>query len=165
MAHGRARVSESRRYGQNSPDPSGALGSVANPGSTDSRVSASGTFHGSEPLARAPSESTMTGVRYFTAIAAASTAAWKQSPGERGAMIGKGASPLRPNIAWSRSACSVLVGSPVDGPPRCTSITRSGSSSMTASPIVSAFSARPGPDVVVTPSDPTYDAPSVAPTA
>ena len=30
--------------------------------------------------------------------------------------MGTGASPLRPNIACSRSACSVLVGSPVRGP-------------------------------------------------
>ena len=60
-------------------------------------------------------------------------------------MIGSGASPLRPNIACSRSACSVLVGSPVDGPPRCTSTTSSGSSSATASPIVSLFSEMPGP--------------------
>ena len=44
-------------------------------------------------------------------------------------MIGTGASPLRPNIACSRSDCSVLVGSPVDGPPRWTSTTISGSSS------------------------------------
>ena len=45
-------------------------------------------------------------------------AASKQSAGERGATTGTGASPLRPNIACSRSACSVLVGRPVDGPPR-----------------------------------------------
>ena len=41
--------------------------------------------------------------------------------GSAGAITGSGASPLRPNIACSRSDCSVLVGSPVDGPPRCTS--------------------------------------------
>ena len=34
------------------------------------------------------------------------------------ATIGTGASPLRPYIACNRSDCSVLVGSPVDGPPR-----------------------------------------------
>ena len=90
----------------------------------------------------------------FTAMRAASSAASKQSPGERGAITGRGASPLRPNIACSRSDCSVLVGSPVEGPPRCTSTTSSGSSVITASPIVSAFSATPGPDVVVTPSAP-----------
>ena len=73
-------------------------------------------------------------------------AASKQSDGERGATIGTGASPLRPNIACSRSACSVLVGSPVDGPPRCTSTMTSGSSSDTARPIVSRLQrdARPG---------------------
>ncbi len=97
------------------------------------------------------------------AIRAASRAASKQSPGDCGATIGTGASPLRPNIACSRSACSVLVGSPVDGPPRCTSITSSGSSVITASPMVSDFSAMPGPEVVVTPSEPTNDAPRAAP--
>ena len=70
----------------------------------------------------------MTGVRYFSAIRAASMAASKQSPGERGATTGTGASPLRPNMACSRSDCSVLVGRPVEGPPRCTSTMTSGSS-------------------------------------
>ena len=87
----------------------------------------------------------------------------KQSAGERGATTGTGASPLRPNIACSRSDCSVLVGSPVDGPPRWMSQITSGSSSDTASPIVSDFSAMPGPEVVVTPSAPPKAAPSAAP--
>ena len=78
-------------------------------------------------------------------------------------MIGSGASPLRPNMDCSRSACSVLVGRPVDGPPRCTSTTSSGSSSATAREIVSDFSETPGPDVVVTPSAPPNAAPSAAP--
>ena len=99
----------------------------------------------------------------MTAIRVASTAASKQSPGDCGATIGTGASPLRPNIAWSRSACSVLVGSPVEGPPRCTSMTTSGSSVITARPMVSDFSAMPGPEVVVTPSEPAKEAPSAAP--
>ena len=94
---------------------------------------------------------------------AASRAASKQSPGDCGATIGTGDSPLRPNIAWSRSACSVLVGSPVDGPPRWTSMTSSGSSVITARPMVSDFSARPGPEVVVTPSAPAKAAPRAAP--
>src|ERR1044072_1120952 len=85
---------------------------------------------------------------------AASSVASKQSAGVFGATIGTGASPFRPYIAWSRSACSVLVGSPVDGPPRWMSITSSGSSRLTASPMVSDFSATPGPDVVVTASAP-----------
>ena len=74
-------------------------------------------------------------------------------------MTGSGASPLRPNIACSRSDCSVLVGRPVDGPPRCTSMTTSGSSVITARPIASDFSEMPGPDVVVTPSAPPKEAP------
>ncbi len=90
-------------------------------------------------------------------------AASKQSAGERGATIGTGASPLRPYIACSRSLCSVLVGRPVDGPPRWTSTITSGSSRLTASPIVSALSAMPGPEEVVTPSAPPKEAPSAAP--
>ena len=78
-------------------------------------------------------------------------------------MTGSGASPLRPNIACSRSDCSVFVGRPVEGPPRWTSTISSGSSVMTARPIVSALSATPGPDVVVTPSAPPKEAPSAAP--
>ncbi len=99
----------------------------------------------------------------MTAIRAASSAASKQSPGERGATIGTGASPLRPNIACSRSACSVLVGRPVEGPPRWTSTTTSGSSVITARPMVSDFSAMPGPEVVVTPSAPPKRRPRAAP--
>ena len=94
---------------------------------------------------------------------AASSAVSKQSAGDRGAMIGSGASPLRPNMACSRSACSVLVGRPVEGPPRWTSMTSSGSSSITARPIVSDFSEMPGPDVVVTPMAPLNAAPRAAP--
>src|SRR3954462_13407773 len=107
----------------------------------------------------------MTGVRYFTAIRAASIAAAKQSEGVHGATTGTGASPLRPYIACNRSACSVLVGMPVDGPARCTSITISGSSVATPSATVSLLSEMPGPEVVVTPSDPPNDAPSAAPAA
>jgi hypothetical protein len=99
------------------------------------------------------------------AIRAASMAVSKQSAGERGATIGTGASPLRPNIACSRSACSVFVGIPVEGPARCTSTMMSGSSRDTPRPIVSALRASPGPDVEVTASDPPYAAPSAAPTA
>ena len=94
----------------------------------------------------------------------ASTAASKQSPGDWGATIGTGASPLRPNIACSRSACSVLVGRPVEGPPRWTSTTTSGSSVITARPTASDLSATPGPEVVVTPSWPAKEAPMAAPT-
>ena len=80
-------------------------------------------------------------------------------------MTGRGHSPLRPHSAWSRSACSVLVGNPVLGPPRCTFTTTSGSSVITARPIASAFSATPGPLVPVTPRLPPKLAPMAAPTA
>ena len=88
-------------------------------------------------------------MRYLSARRAASTATSKQCDGERGATIGSGASPWRPNIASSRSVCSVLVGMPVDGPARCTSTTSSGSSRLIARPSASAFRSRPGPDVPV----------------
>ena len=84
----------------------------------------------------------------------ASTATSKQSDGERGAITATGDSPLRPYSTCSRSACSVLVGRPVDGPPRCTSMTISGSSVITARPMASDFSEMPGPEVLVTPSAP-----------
>ena len=102
-------------------------------------------------------------MRYFSASRPASIAAVEAVAGRRGAMTGTGDSPLRPYSACSRSACSVLVGRPVDGPPRWMSQITSGSSSETASPIVSALRHMPGPEVVVTPSAPPNAAPSAAP--
>ena len=66
-----------------------------------------------------------------------------------GAMTFLGASPGAPNIACSRSDCSILVGRPVEGPPRCTSTITSGVSVITASPWNSVLSAMPGPEVIV----------------
>ena len=91
---------------------------------------------------------------YLTAMRAASIATQKQSPGVEAAITGTGASELRPNSACNRSACSVLVGRPVDGPPRWMSQITSGSSVAMARPIASVFSAMPGPDVVVSASEP-----------
>ena len=68
-------------------------------------------------------------------------------------------------MAMLRSAASVLVGSPVEGPPRCTSMISSGSSSDTARLVVSLFRATPGPLVEVTPRCPANAAPSAMPTA
>ena len=101
----------------------------------------------------------------MTAIRAASIAALKQSAGLAGATMGTGDSPLRPNMAGSRSVCSVLVGIPVDGPARWMSQTIRGSSTDTARPTVSALSSMPGPDVLVTLSEPPNEAPRAAPTA
>ena len=95
-----------------------------------------------------------TGVMKPVAIRTASKTIEKQSAGEQGASTATGHSPLRPNIAWSRSACSVLVGSPVLGPPRWMSRMISGSSVMTASPIASLLRQMPGPLVPVTPMAP-----------
>ena len=88
------------------------------------------------------------------AIRAASMAAKKHWDGVHAAMMGSGDSPWWPYMAISRSACSVFVGSPVDGPPRWISMMMSGSSRLIASPMVSAFRATPGPLVVVTPRCP-----------
>ena len=104
-------------------------------------------------------------MRYLTAIRADSIAASKQPAGLAAATTGTGDSPLRPNMACSRSACSVLVGIPVDGPARWMSHTISGSSTDTARPMVSAFSSMPGPDVDVTASEPPKAAPRAEPTA
>ena len=97
------------------------------------------------------------------AMRTASNAMSKQSAGDCGATIATGHSPLRPNIACSRSACSVLVGRPVLGPPRCTSMMTSGSSVITARPIASLFRQMPGPLVPVTPMAPPKLAPMATP--
>ena len=87
---------------------------------------------------------------------------------------GRASRRRRPAAATRRGArgspsagrdCSVLVGMPVDGPARWTSITTIGSSSISARPIVSAFRSIPGPLVAVTPSAPPKAAPSAMPAA
>ena len=93
----------------------------------------------------------------------ASRVASKQCDGVLAATIGIGASPWRPYMAWSRSACSVLVGRPVDGPPRWMSMISSGSSRLMARPIISDLRSMPGPEVVVTPRAPPKAAPRAAP--
>src|SRR5947199_275325 len=74
-----------------------ALGPAAKPGSIGSIESDDGTSHGSDELARNVSDRRITGVRYLTAIRAASMAASKQPEGVAGAMIGSGDSPWRPS--------------------------------------------------------------------
>ena len=90
IAHGRARVSGSRRYGQKS---SPWLGSSANGTEMSGSASMSGSSHGSAPLATYPSVRMITGVRYFSAMRVASKATAKQWLGDCAAMIGTGASP------------------------------------------------------------------------
>ncbi len=58
--------------------------------------------------------------------------------------MGSGASPWRPYMAWRRSACSVLVGRPVEGPPRCTSTMTRGSSRLMARPDRLGLEVEPG---------------------
>ena len=158
IAHGRTRRS-SRRNGAK------FSGSVRNLAWIGSRSSRSGRCHGSAPLASEPSDRYATGHMCSIASRTASIAMSKHSAGVAGATTAIGHSPLRPTIACSRSACSVLVGMPVDGPARCTFTTTSGSSTDTARPMPSCFSAKPGPDVPVMPIDPPNDAPIAAPTA
>ena len=121
--------------------------------------SISGIRQASAPLPRYPSASTTTGVMNSVAIRNASSAMSKQSAGLAGASTHRGASPLRPQSAWFRSACSVLVGIPVLGPARWTLITTRGSSVITARPRASPFSAIPGPLVPVTAKAPAKAAP------
>jgi hypothetical protein len=101
----------------------------------------------------------------LTASRTASNTIVKQSEGEHGATMATGHSPLRPYIACNRSDCSVLVGRPVLGPPRCTFTMISGNSVITARPMASLLRQTPGPLVPVTPSAPPNAAPMAAPTA
>ena len=96
---------------------------------------------------------------YLMAMRTASKATAKQSAGVQGARIGTGDSPCRPYSAISRSACSVLVGMPVDGPPRWMSRRSAAARRPAPGPIVSAFRSMPGPLVVVTPMAPPKAAP------
>ena len=89
VAHGRASFS-SRSYGRNPPPFAGA---VANRGSIVGRPSTSGICHGSDEFDRNVSDSRITGVRYVTAMRAASIAVSKQSAGDEAARIGSGDSP------------------------------------------------------------------------
>ena len=80
-----------------------------------------------------------------------------------GASTGRTASPCAEKTAWKRSDCSLLVGMPVDGPPRCTLTTTSGNSAIVARPSISVFSDMPGPLVAVSAFLPAKDAPTHAP--
>src|SRR5438876_925083 len=99
---------------------------------------------------------------YFVAMRTASIATSKQSVAVAAASTASGASAFRPCTACSRSDCSALVGMPVDGPARWESTTTSGSSVAIARPSISVLSAKPGPEVDVTPSAPAYAAPIAA---
>ena len=106
-----------------------------------------------------PSVSRITGVIRSRAILLAIKAISKQSLGLLAATTTSGHSPLRPQSACMRSDCSVFVGRPVEGPPRCTSTITSGNSVITANPSASLFSERPGPEVVVMAKLPAKAAP------
>jgi hypothetical protein len=148
-AHGRASVSRVAQVGVErrlalGVDPVGLGGELRGRGPGRSRcrgcATARSRWRGSRRRAASPA------CGRCGDAGTASMAASKQSAGELRRDDGTGDSPLRPYIACSRSACSVLVGRPVDGPPRWTSTMTSGSSSITARPIVSALEreARPG---------------------
>jgi hypothetical protein len=89
----------------------------------------------------------------------ASTVMSKVSATLDGARTGRLTSPCAEKTAWKRSACSDLVGMPVDGPPRCTFTTTSGSSAIVARPSISVLSDMPGPEVAVIALRPANEAP------
>ena len=62
-------------------------------------------------------------------------------------MIIKKKSPCEAPYAWFKSACSVLVGMPVEGPPRCTFTITTGASIIPAIPMASVIKAKPPPEV------------------
>ena len=134
----------------------GRSGRAARP-ATLRRASGAGTAARPSPgwRRRAPSPR----VRNVSAMPRAVIITWKHSSIVAGAMTTCGASPGWPKSAASRSDCSTLVGSPVLGPPRCTSTSTSGISVITASPRNSVLSASPGPDVIVNATLPAYEAP------
>ena len=72
----------------------------------------------------------------------------------------RGNSPCPACRALSRSPCSVRVGRPVDGPPRCQSVTTSGTSLMPTQPSPSVISEKPGPEVAVEARTPVSAAPA-----
>jgi hypothetical protein len=110
------------------------------------------------------SERTITGLCRRSAMLKASTVTPKVSATLVGASTGRGASPWAEKQAWRRSACSLLVGMPVEGPPRCTFTHTRGSSAMVARPSNSAFRDMPGPEVAVMDFTPAKEAPTAAPT-
>ena len=118
-----------------------------------------GIFQGSEPLPKKPSDISTTGTICSNAIFAAWKAISKQWAGECAAITTSGLSPFRPYRTCIKSDCSVFVGSPVQGPPLCTSTITKGSSVIIAKPIASDFSEMPGPEVVVTANLPANAAP------
>ena len=73
--------------------------------------------------------------------------------------MSRGKSPwLAPSIC-QRSPCSVFVGTPVEGPARCTFTSTMGISIMAAAPTASDIRANPPPEVAAMARAPTCDAP------
>jgi hypothetical protein len=73
------------------------------------------------------------------------------------AITTNGESQCLPNIACSRSDCSVFVGNHVEGHHLCTSIIINGNSVITARFMASAFKEKPGQLVAVTQIAQEYD--------
>src|SRR5450759_399777 len=71
-------------------------------------------------------------------------------------------SPCTPHLAWFTSPWLTFVGSPVEGPPRCTSPITQGISAMISYPKASCISEKPGPLVAVSLLRPVKDAPMIA---
>ncbi|OQB91713.1 MAG: hypothetical protein BWX86_01959 [Verrucomicrobia bacterium ADurb.Bin122] len=106
----------------------------------------------------------MTGVWNCSAMLNASTVISKVSATPIGARMGRTVSPCAEKAAAKRSACSRLVGMPVEGPPRWTLTQTSGSSATLARPRASALREKPGPEVAVMALAPPNEAPIAAAT-
>lgn len=105
---------------------------------------------------------TITGPWYLSAQLMLRAPASKHSSTEPGANMGMVMSPCPGCIHAIRSLCSDLVGSPVDGPPRCTLTMTHGISAIHASPMPSDIKESPGPAVAVIAFLPEYPAPTIA---
>ena len=76
-----------------------------------------------------------------------------------GARTTRSKSPWLAPKAWFKSACSVLVGTPVEGPARMTLMMTAGVSNMADMPTASLISANPPPEVAHIARTPMWLAP------
>ena len=99
--------------------------------------------HAELPLAMNASVRRMTGV-ITMAMRAASKAIWKQFAGLTAARTQSGDSAVAAEEGLKQVGLLCFAGRPAEGPPRCTSITTSGSSAITARPIPSGLQCETG---------------------
>src|SRR3990172_11645421 len=106
----------------------------------------------------------ITGVRYLSERLNARTVSEKISWTYAGARQMTGWSPCVPHLHCMMSLLLGPVGTPVDGPPRITSMMTQGTSQSIPKPMFSCLSENPGPEVAVIDFLPASDAPIIAPT-